>query len=167
MRYADILIGLSSKSAEQKSVALEAFAFYLARLLAMKPVRWRFQGDKAEAGRAVLMLEGDYLAFGRWQVLYKSGEDVTHNDIAVEVGLSVCSKPDVLLILATDHLTKDAETFAREAMRSTRLDIIMFEQEDFVVLLNSPNAPEIVMDMLNEKLQQVRSARKEEQFLWS
>lgn len=68
MKYADILSGLTSKSTHEKGLALEALAFYLARLLGLEFVQWRLRSNKTGGGEVDVVMEGARLIFSRWQI---------------------------------------------------------------------------------------------------
>jgi hypothetical protein len=72
MKYADILDGLTSKSKHEKGLALEALAFYLARLLELEFVQRRVRSNRTGGGEVDVVMEGARLIFSRWQIMCSS-----------------------------------------------------------------------------------------------
>ncbi|MGI8911706.1 MAG: hypothetical protein ACR2JR_14315 [Rubrobacteraceae bacterium] len=153
MKYPDILNGLTSQSKHEKGLALEALAFYLARLLGLQFVQWRLRSNKTGGGEVDVVMEGARLIFSRWQILCKVSDRITLDELAVEAGLAVCSKPNVILVLTTGHLTGGAWEFARATTESTDMSMVAFDQRDMEVLINAPNSSQLIMSKINEKLQ--------------
>lgn len=150
MRYTDILDGLSSKSTHEKGLA-----FYLARLLGLEFVQWRLRSNKTGGGEVDVVMEGSHLTFSRWQMVCKIADHVTLDDLAIEVGLSVRSKPDVILIFTTARLTKEARDFARATKRATNLSVVVLDYEDMDALQSAPDSPLLIMNRLDAKLRDV------------
>lgn len=159
MKYADILSGLLSSSKHEKGLALEALAFYLARLMGLEFVQWRLRSNKTGGGEVDVVMEGAHLIFSRWQILCSASDDISLDDLAVELGLSVILRPNVILVLTTGHLTKDAHDFAHAATRSTGMKIIVFNKADIAILRREPGSPQLMATKLNEKLRSVGSFR--------
>lgn len=158
MNYSDVLSGLSSKSKHEKGLALEVLAFYLARLLGLEFVQWRLRSNKTGGGEVDVVMEGTRLIFSRWQIVCKVKNRITVDDLAIELGLAVGLKPNVILLLTTGHLTKKAQDFVRATRHSTNVLVLVLSQEDIGFLRNSPNSPQLAIDKLHSKLYNVDAA---------
>lgn len=153
MNYSEVLDGLSSESKHEKGLALEALAFYLARLLGLKFVQWRLRSNKTGGGEVDVVMEGTRLIFSHWQIQCKVKNRITADDLAIELGLAVSLKPDVILFLTTGRLTKKARDFARATNYSTNVRMLVLDRGDIVTLQGSSDLPEVAFNKLHSKLQ--------------
>lgn len=138
MKYADILSGLTSKSTHEKGLALEALAFYLARLLGLEFVQWRLRSNKTGGGEVDVVMEGARLIFSRWQIQCKNSKQATLGDIAKEVGIAQVIKANVVLVVTTGKIGAEARRFAEQAMRETNLYVALVDGTHLQELHNSP-----------------------------
>jgi hypothetical protein len=153
----DILTELASADRNIKGKALEALAFYFTRLLDLEFRAWRHRGKETGGAEVDVLVEGARLLFSRWQIQCKNTETVSLDDVAKEVGVALGQlKSNVVMVITTGRLVKDARTFAEDTMRSTHLNIIAIERRDLAILVDSP--PRIAA-LLNEKARQVMETK--------
>ena len=138
MRYQDILTGLASLSTHEKGIALEALAFYLARLLDLKFVQWRLRSSKTGGGEVDVVMEGTRLVFSRWQIQCKNASQASLDDIAKEVGLAQVIKSNVIFIVTTGRIGPVARQFAEQVMRETNLYVATLDGAQLKQLRDSP-----------------------------
>ncbi len=138
MRLPDILSGLKAESKNEKGKALEALAFYLARLLRLDFVQWRLRSNKTGGAELDVVMEGAHLVFSRWQIQCKNASEASLEDIAKEVGIAQVIKANVILIVTTGRIGKAARTFAEQVMRETNLYVALLDGQDLVRLQESP-----------------------------
>jgi hypothetical protein len=153
MNYSDILEGLSSESKHEKGLALEALAFYLSRLLGLEFVQWRLRSNKTGGAEVDVVMEGTRLIFSRWKFSCKVKNRITVDDLAIELGLAIGLKPDVILFLTTGRLTKKARDFVHATNYSTNVRMLVLDQGDIVTLQDSPGLPQLAFNKLHSKLQ--------------
>ncbi len=167
MSYQDILNGLSSKSKRKKGLALEALAVHLARILRLEVVQWQLRKNKTGDGEMNMVMEGARLIFRRWHVSCKVSDYITFDDLAVDAGLSVSSKPNVILILASGRATREAQDFARATTRATDMSMVIFDQRDMAALIGARGSPQLIKDKLDEELQEVIRVKNRAPVLWN
>lgn len=138
MKYADILTELSRTSAHEKGLALEALAFYLARLLGLEFVDWRLRSNKTGGAEVDVVMEGARLIFSRWQIQCKNASQATLEDIAKEVGLAQVIKANVVLVVTTGRIGSAARQFAERVMRETNLYVALIDGSHLRALRDNP-----------------------------
>ncbi len=138
MPYADILAGVVSKDTHTKGLALEALAFFLARLLDLSFVQWRLRSTQTGGGEVDVVMESTRLVFGRWQIQCKNAARASLEDIAKEVGLAQVIKTSVILVVTTGKIGPAARQFADEVMRQTNLYIALLDNTHLTQLLYNP-----------------------------
>lgn len=146
MKYADILSRLSSKSKHEKGLALEALAFFLARILGLEFVQWRLRSNKTGGGEVDVVMEGARLIFSRWQIQCKNSKQATLEDIAKEVGIAQVIKANVVLIVTTGKIGPAARQFAEQVMRETNLYVALIDGGHLKELRDSPAKIADIMD---------------------
>ena len=141
-RPADIRTDLTSTDKHTKGQALEALAIWVMRLLGLRFVAWR-----KRAAHETAHAEVDVLLAGvvgnvptRWQVQCKNTPSgrVSLEDIAKEVGISLVTKANTILIFANGPVTEPARRYAQEVMRHTSLTIMILDRSDLDEIVQSP-----------------------------
>ncbi|MGB8648212.1 MAG: restriction endonuclease [Anaerolineae bacterium] len=158
MKYEDILKGLKSKSTHDKGLALEALAFYLARLLDLQFVKWRLRSSKTGGAEVDVVMEGARLIFSRWQIQCKNSAQATLEDIAKEVGVAQVIKSNVILIVSTGKIGPAARAFAEEVMQKTSLYVALINGGDLEHLLENPSD---VVEIINSQVDVALAIRKQ------
>lgn len=155
---AEILDELRADDKNVKGKALEALAFYFMRLLDLEFRAWRHRGKETGGAEVDVLVEGARLIFSRWQIQCKNTDRVVLDDVAKEVGLSLGQlKSNVILIVTTGRLVKEARDYADATMHSTNLNIIALEQAELAALARTPLA---ISTILNEKAQRVMDVKR-------
>ena len=110
----EILQELQSENADLHREALETLAFYFIQQLGLDFKAWRKPGDMLEKVEVKAIAEGSHLVFSRWQIQCKNGQDykVSEDDIAIEVGLSIQLKSNVIFIVTTGLFSRKALSYA-------------------------------------------------------
>ena len=157
MRYEDILNGLASTSTHEKGLALEALAFYLARLLGLVFIQWRLRSNKTGGGEVDGVMEGANLLFSRWQIQCKNAAQASLEDIAKEVGLAQVIKSNVILIVTTGRIGGAAKRFAEQVMQETNLFIALIDGADLKILRDAPSK---IITLMNEQAEGAMTIKK-------
>ena len=138
----DIRTDLRSKDKHTKGQALEALAVWAMRLLGLRFVAWRKRAaDETAHAEVDVLLAGVVGSVPtRWQVQCKNTPSgrVSLEDIAKEVGISLITKANTILIFANCSVTEPARGFAREVMRHTALTIMILDRADLEQIVASP-----------------------------
>lgn len=141
-RPEDIQAGLSSKDSHTKGQALEALAVWVMRLLGLRFVAWRKRAAEQTAHAEVDVLLAGVIGFvpTRWQVQCKNTptRPIRLEDVAKEVGLSLVTKANIILMFANAAVTEPARNYAQEVMRHTALTVMILDKSDLDTLLGSP-----------------------------
>ncbi len=141
-RPEDIKADLASRDSFTKGQALEALAVLVMRLLGLRFVAWRKRAAD-ETGHA----EVDVLLAGiigiiptRWQVQCKNtpSRPVRLEDVAKEVGISLVTKANIVLIFANASVTDPARSYAQEVMRHNPVTIMILDRSDLEAVIDSP-----------------------------
>lgn len=141
-RPEDIKADLSSKDSHVKGQALEALAVWVMRLLGLRFVAWRKRAaDETAHAEVDALLAGIVGAIPtRWQVQCKNtpSRPVRLDDVAKEVGISLVTKANVVLMFANAAVTEPARSYAQEVMRHTALTIMFLDKADLEEMIVSP-----------------------------
>ncbi|HKV58425.1 MAG TPA: hypothetical protein VJO32_09080 [Ktedonobacteraceae bacterium] len=146
----EILQELQVEDTESHREALETLAFYFIQQLGLEFKAWRKRGDKPEWAEVKAIAEGVHFIFSRWQIYCKNALDykISEDDIAIEVGLSLPLKSNVIFIVTTGLFGRKALSYANSVTRETNLTIITIDREDLQALATSPQT---LVDILNKK----------------
>lgn len=150
----EILQEIQAEDTGTKGKALEALAFYFMRLLGLEFKAWRKRGKKTGGFEVDVIVESARLLFSRWQIQCKNTPEgrVSLEDIAKEVGLSIQLKSNVILVVTTGQLSRDAFIYADDVMQNTHLNIITLDKRDLSILTESPLT---IVEILNKKARRV------------
>ncbi len=148
----EILQELRAEDTELKEKALETLAFYFIRQLGLKFKAWRKRSEESEWAEIEAIAEGTHLVFSRWQIQCKNAPDykITEDDIAIQVGLSLRLKSNVILMVTTGQFTRSAQSYADDIMRTTNLNVFTLDRKDLLTLATSSLA---LVKILNKKAQ--------------
>lgn len=134
----DILSEVRSSNRHVKGLALEALAFHLMRLIDLKYVATRLRGDATGGAEVDLVFEGTRLLFSRWQVQCKNTAAVSLDDVAKEVGLTIQLKSNVVTVVSTGAISKEARRYAQDVMRTTNLNVVLLDKADLQKIEQQP-----------------------------
>jgi len=139
MPYDLVLKNLKSESSHEKGLALEALAFYLARLLMLDFVQWRLRSNQTGGAELDVIMENQNLVFSRWQIQCKNSGQATLEDIAKEVGIAQVIKSNIILVVTTGRIGPKAVQFAEQVMRETNLYVALLNGQDLAQLREQPS----------------------------
>jgi site-specific DNA-methyltransferase (cytosine-N4-specific) len=148
MPFSEILEGLDNESKHNKGLALEALAFYLARLIGLDFVKWRLRSRQTGGAEIDVIFEGKNLIFSRWQIQCKNSSQATLEDIAKEVGLAQIINSNVIMIVTTGRIGDQARNFAERVMRDTNYHVILLHKKHLLRLRDDPSS---IVDVLTEQ----------------
>lgn len=149
---ADILEEMRSPDRNVKGRALEALAFYFMRLLDLEFRAWRLRGRATGGAEVDVLVEGARLLFSRWQIQCKNTGVVALDDVAKEVGLSLRLRSNVILVVSSGRIAKDAQEYVDAMLEATNLNIITLDRSDLDRLAKNPLA---IAPLLNDKARRV------------
>ena len=141
-RPEDIKADLIAKDNHVKGQALEALAIWVMRLLGLRFVAWRKRAADETANAEVDVLLAGMVGNipTRWQVQCKNtpSRPVRLDDVAKEVGISLVTKANIILIFANASVTEPARSYAQEVMRHTALTIMILDRADLEDMVSLP-----------------------------
>jgi len=155
----EILRELQTENIELQREALEKLAFYFIQQLGLEFKVWRKRGDMLEKSEVNAIAESAYPIFSRWQIHCKNAPDykIFEDDIAIEVGLSMQLKSNVIFVVTTGLFRRKALSYVGTIIGKTNLTIITIDREDLQALVTSPQA---LVDILKEKARRTMELRK-------
>lgn len=161
MPYADVLRDLKDPHTGTKGIALEALAFFLARLLGLRFVEWRMRSkDSTGGGEIDVLMEGDLITFSRWQIQCKNTkDDLALADVAKEIGLAQVSRANVVLFVTTSQIGPVARQYIREAMERTNLFIATLDGKNLLTLRDNPGEIATLMREQSEAATQIKRSQ--------
>ena len=108
-----------------------------------------------------LIFDSARLVFSRWQVQCKNVAGGVHlDDVAKEVGLTHMLKSNVIVIISTGPIGRDARRYANMVMKESNLAIVMIDRADVERIQHDP--PAIVDVFTREAKQAMRLKAIEE-----
>jgi len=134
----EILDELNDSSAHIRSLALEALAFKLMRIIDLNYVTTRLRGNATGGAEVDLIFESSRLVFSRWQIQCKNTASVRLDDVAKEVGLTHMLKSNVIVLVSTGEIGRSAREYANKIMANSNLAIIMIDHADIKAIVENP-----------------------------
>lgn len=135
---ADVLAKLKDPDRNVRGLALEALAFKLMRLIDLDYVQTRLSGEATGGAEVDLVFESSRLVFSRWQIQCKNTGRVELDDVAKEVGLTHLLKSNVIVVVSTGRLSKEARRYANKVMADSNLCIVLMDQADIAQIGKNP-----------------------------
>lgn len=129
---------LTSKNRHLRGLALEALAFKLMRLIDLRYVATRLRGRSTKGAEVDLVFESARLVFSRWQIQCKNTARVSLDDVAKEVGLTHFLKSNVIVIVSTGEIGREARRYANGIMRESNLCVVMVDGADLERIEDRP-----------------------------
>lgn len=154
---ADIRADLGSSHKHIRGLALEALAFKLMRALDLAYVGTRLRGTATGGAEADLVFEGIRLVFSRWQIQCKNTATVRLDAVAKEVGLTHMLKSNVIVMVSTGKIGRDARNYADLIMKQSNLCIVMLDGSDLDRIEVNPAA---LVDVLRREAQNAMTLKK-------
>lgn len=134
----DILSSLDSPDRYTAGLALEALAFKIMRLLDMTYVKTRLRAEQTGGAEVDLIFESARLVYSRWQIQCKNTRRVSLDDVAKEVGLTHLIKSNVIVMVTTGDIGKEARRYANKIMIDTNLAVVMLNGTDLEAVSQKP-----------------------------
>lgn len=111
----------------KRGKALEWLAIRLCQLLDLEFMGWRETDTEIAGGGEVdALLHSSRLIYSRWQLQCKVGP-VTMEAVAKEVGMNKVTLANVILVVGTKKATKGADTYRRQIVSTSSLNIILLD----------------------------------------
>lgn len=150
---------MASPDRHIKGLALELFAVWIVRLLGLRFSKWRMRHFQSTGGGEVdVMAASDKIIYNRWQIQCKNQvSDVSVDVVAKEVGISFVTKADVIMVITTGKVSKDAINYANQVTDNSRYYVILLEGEDIERIVEDRTR---IVEILNQKARRT-FARKE------
>lgn len=128
MALADIVADIKqTKDSHKQGKALEFLAIRLCQMLDLQFMGWRETDVKIAGGGEVdAMLYSSRLIYSRWQVQCKIGK-ISTEAVMKEVGLQLVSLANVILVVSTGTATTGAQTYRKQIISSTNLNIVFLD----------------------------------------
>ena len=123
-----------------RGLALEALVFKLMRLIDLSYVATRLRGSATGGAEVDLIFESARLVFSRWQIQCKNSSRVALDDVAKEVGLTHFLKSNVIVMVTTGEIGREARRYADKIMAESNLCIAMLDGRDLDVIESRPAA---------------------------
>ncbi len=116
-----------TKDSNKQGKALEILAIRLCQMLDLQFMGWRATDIALAGGGEVdAMLYSSRLIYSRWQIQCKIGK-ISMEAVAKEVGMQKVTLGNVILIVSTGSVTTGAQTYRKQIISSSNLNIIFIE----------------------------------------
>lgn len=148
---------LKSGSHHLRGLALEALAFKLMRLIDLRYVATRLRGRSTKGAEVDLVFESTRLVFSRWQIQCKNTARVSLDDVAKEVGLTHFLKSNVIVMVSTGEIGREARRYANGIMSESNLCIVMLDGAD---LERIENCPAEIVDIFRREARHAMDLKK-------
>jgi len=153
----DILIEIDSTDRYISGLALEALAFKFMRILGMNYVATRLRAEATGGSEVDLIFDSTRLVYSRWQIQCKNTKRVALDDIAKEVGLTHFLKSNVIVIVSTGDIGKDARKYSNKIMKESNLCIVLIEGVDIEKISQNPVA---IVDVFEREAKETMKLKK-------
>ncbi len=153
----EILDELHVENAYIRGLALESLAFKLMRLIDLTYIATRLRGNQTGGAEVDLIFETDRLVFSRWQVQCKNAERVSLDDVAKEVGLTHLLKSNVIVIVSTGDIGREARRYANTIMKESNLCIVMIDHADIQAIEKNPG---VIVNVFNREAKNAMDIKK-------
>jgi site-specific DNA-methyltransferase (cytosine-N4-specific) len=143
-----ILEEMNNEDKYIRGLALEALAFKLMKLVDLTYIATRLRGIATGGAEVDLVFEASRLVFSRWQVQCKNTSRVSLDDVAKEVGLTHLLKSNVIVVVSTGEIGKEARRYSNKVMQDSNLCIVMVDKTDILTIEKNPSA---IVDVFNRE----------------
>jgi hypothetical protein len=145
-----VVAEMASPDKHIKGLALELFAVWIVRLLGLRFSKWRMRHFQSTGGGEVdVMAASDKIVYNRWQIQCKNQvSDVSVDVVAKEVGISFITKADVIMVVTTGKISKDAINYANQVTDNSRYYVVLLEGEDVDRIVADRTR---IVEILNQK----------------
>ena len=154
---AETLEELQSSDRAIKGRGLEALAIYLCRLLDLTFIRWRHRSQATAGAEVDVIAESARLIFSRWQIQCKNTGTVSLDDVAKEVGVAQLLRSNVIMMVTTGRIGREAKTFANRIMEEYALQIATIDGADLRRIAHHPLA---LLDILDREAKHAMEVKR-------
>lgn len=148
---------IDSKDTYIKGIALEALTVKIMKTVNLDFIQTRLTGGETGGAEVDILFESNDLAYSRWQVQCKNKDKVELSDIAKEVGLAQVLRTNVIVIMTTGTVTKQAREYTNKVMQSLNLSIIIIEGNDISDIIENQTK---ITSILNRELLIAKEIKK-------
>lgn len=129
--FEDVVNDLDNSDKHIKGKALELLAIWLIRLTSLRFTQWRLRSYESTGGGEVdVLAASDRFVYSRWQIQCKNTKKVDVDVLAKEIGMTFVTGADVVMIVTTGELTRDALQYASRMMEVSRYYMILLQKDD-------------------------------------
>ncbi len=153
----EILKEINSDDRYISGLALEALAFKLMRIIGMNYVATRLRAEATGGSEVDLIFDSTRLVYSRWQIQCKNTKRVALDDIAKEVGLTHFLKSNVIVVVSTGDIGKDARKYSNKIMKDSNLCIVLIDGEDIKKISQNPVA---IIDAFEREAKETMELKK-------
>ncbi|WP_029906773.1 restriction endonuclease [Prevotella sp. 10(H)] len=153
----EILNEIDSNDRYISGLALEALAFKLMRIIGMNYVATRLRAETTGGSEVDLIFDSTRLVYSRWQIQCKNTKRVALDDVAKEVGLTHFLKSNVIVIVSTGDIGKDARKYSNKIMKDSNLCIVLIDGEDIKKVSQNPVA---IIDAFEREAKETMELKK-------
>lgn len=144
----DIHEEVTTRRDQASGRALMVLAFKLMRLIDLPSAATRLRGAATHRTPGSLIFECDRLIFPRWQIRCTNANDLSVDDIAIEIGLTHITKTDVIVVTSTGEIGADARRCADKIMTDTKLFVILMDGSALALIAARPV---LIVELLNRE----------------
>ena len=127
---------------------LMVLAFKLMRLIDLPFAATNLRCAATHRTPGSLIFECDRLVFPRWQIRCTNANDLSVDDIAIEIGLTHITKSDAIVVTSTGEIGADARRCADKIMADTKLFVILMDGSDLALIAARPV---LIVELLNRE----------------
>jgi hypothetical protein len=128
-----VLEDIESDDKHIKGLALEALGIRLMSSINLKYIETRLRGTSTGGAEVDLLFESigsQQLFFSRWQIQCKNTKNVSLDDVAKEVGLTISLKSNVIVMITTGKIGVSARNYSKSVMSTSNLVVILIDGND-------------------------------------
>jgi site-specific DNA-methyltransferase (cytosine-N4-specific) len=108
------------------------------RLLDLDYVATRVRGARTGGAEVDVIFESARLVYSRWQVQCKNTGRVSLDDVAKEVGLTHFLKSNVVVVVTTGDVGREARRYADRVMADSNLCVVVVDGDDLRRVVERP-----------------------------
>jgi site-specific DNA-methyltransferase (cytosine-N4-specific) len=140
----------------KQGTALELLAMRLCQMIDLQFMGWRETDIKLAGGGEIDgMFYSSRLVYSRWQIQCKIGP-ITVQAVAKEVGMQHVTLGNVILIVSTSNATGGAQTYRKQIVSTSNLNIIFIEGNALERIIKDNS---LLVEILREQAQYAMSVK--------
>lgn len=151
--FEEVVKDLSSNNTHIKGIALELLSVWLVRLLGLHFTGWRVKSRETAGAEVDVLAANDKIIYNRWQIQCKNTTSTIGVDvIAKEVGLTILTESDIIMIVTTNKFSPEAIGYALKVMTTSRYYVILLDSEDLEKIVKDRTQ---IVEILNQKAEKI------------